>query len=272
MSVQEAAWELDGGVRVEGNPPWGRRDGVVCVVERGTDGPHSYHDFELPPESAEARAVAYLKAAAVARGERGLTAALNRAAQALGHGGVSTIGGSARTELADRPVDHAAVVEALVGAGVACEGGDIVQGMRGVIHERDTLRDALRELRGVVEERDSLRAWLLKCGENTSATEGRPLHRIPDDVAAEMEDKRAFQAALADAIGADPAPWPALVEQVRELRDALSGRTQYDVAAEVVAPLREAMGPCLANLSPAEVVRAAVTALEAYGAAVRSDA
>ena len=248
MGVQEAAWELGGGVRVEGNPPWGGRDGMVCVVERGTNGPHDYQDFEIPPEMAEARAVAYLKAAAVARGERGLTAALNRVTAALG---------SPEPQQAAAP-----------------DVGRMVQQMRDALHMAGDapwalLVDTASRLRGELERLEGL---LRECGEHTSATEGRALHRIPDDVAAEMEDKRALQAALAGALGAESGPWPGLVELVRLMSDALSGKTQHDAAAEVVAPLREAMGPCLDNLSPAEVVRAAVNVLEAYGAVVLSDA
>ena len=181
MGVQEAAWELGSGVRVEGNPPWGGRDGVVCVVERSTDGPHAYHDFELQPESAEARAVALLKAAAVARGESKATAALNRVVVALG-------------SPEPRPA--------------APDVGRMVQQMRDALH-----------------------------------------------------------------MAAD-APWGLLVDTAGRLRSEVEAarKTQHDAAAEVVAPLREAMGPCLDNLSPAEVVRAAVSVLEAYGAAVRSDA
>jgi len=182
MGVQEAAWELGGGVRVEGNPPWGGRDGVVCVVERSTDGPHAYHDFELQPESAEARAVALLKAAAVARGEHGHTAALNRVVVALG---------SPELQQPATP-----------------DVGRMVQQMRDALH-----------------------------------------------------------------MAAD-APWGLLVDTAGRLRSEVEAarKTQHDAAAEVVAPLREAMGPCLDNLSPAEVVRAAVNVLEAYGAVVLSDA
>ena len=177
MSVQEAAWELVGGVRVEGNPPWGGRDGVVCVVERGTDGPHDYQDFELPPEMAEARAVAYLKAAAVARGERGLTAALNRVTAALG------------SPEPQRPA--------------APDVGRMVQQMRDALHM------------------------------------------------------------------ADDAPWGLLVGtasrlrvELSEARAALSGKTMHDAAAEVVAPLREALGLPF-DIAPAGVVRAARLLLRA---------
>lgn len=173
MSVQEAAWELVGGVRVEGNPPWGGRDGMVCVVERGTDGPHDYQDFELPPEMAEARAVAYLKAAAVARGERGLTAALNRVTAALGS-----------------PEPQRAAVPDV---------GRMVQQMRDALHM------------------------------------------------------------------ADDAPWGLLVGtasrlrvELSEARAALSGKTMHDAAAEVVAPLREAIRdrhPAVDEWSPSDVVR-----------------
>ena len=181
MSVQEAAWELVGGVRVEGTPPWGGRDGMVCVVERGTDGPHDYQDFELPPEMAEARAVAYLKAAAVARGERGLTAALNRVTAALGS-----------------PEPQRAAVPDV---------GRMVQQMRDALHM------------------------------------------------------------------ADDAPWGLLVGtasrlrvDLSEARAALSGKTMHDAAAEVVAPLREALG-MLADMPPRGVVHAAVALLGAYGVA-----
>ena len=172
MSVQEAAWELDGRVRVEGNPPRGGRDGVVCVVERHREDPREDVDFELPPESAEARAVAYLKAAAVARGERGYTAALNRVTAALG---------SPESELPERM--------------------------------KQQMRDALHM--------------------------------------------------------ADDAPWGLLVDtasrlrvELSEARAALSGKTMHDAAAEVVAPLREALGLPF-DIAPAGVVRAARLLLRA---------
>lgn len=172
MGVQEAAWELGSGVRVEGNPPWGGRDGVVCVVERSTDGPHAYHDFELQPESAEARAVALLKAAAVARGERGLTAALNRVTAALG---------SPESELPER----------------------MKQEMRNALHMADDapwglLVDTASRLRGELDEACS-------------------------------------------AIGALEAMYEMVEADLADARDALSGKTQHDAAAEVVAPLREAL-------------------------------
>ena len=169
MGAQEAAWELGSGVRVEGNPPWGGRDGVVCVVERSTDGPHAYHDFELQPESAEARAVALLKAAAVARGEHGHTAALNRVVVALG-------------SPEPRPVGP--------------DVGRMVEQMRNALHMADDapwglLVDTASRLRGELDEACS-------------------------------------------AIGALEAMYEMVEADLADARDALSGKTQHDAAAEVV--------------------------------------
>ena len=179
---------------------------MVCVVERGTDGPHDYQDFELPPEMAEARAVAYLKAAAVARGERNLTAALNRVTAALG---------------SPEPRPAMPDVERMV------------EQMRDALHMAGDapwklLVDTASRLRGEVDEARS-------------------------------------------AVGALEAMYDAQAADLADARDALSGKTQYDAAAEVVAPLREALG-LPSDIEPAETVRVAVTMLEAYGSVVRSDA
>lgn len=74
------AWEGWHAV-VAGEPPRGGRAGMVDVQEFDGDEPRC--DYAMAPDEAERHALALIMAAAVARGERGHTAALSRVAAVL---------------------------------------------------------------------------------------------------------------------------------------------------------------------------------------------
>lgn len=193
---------------ITGEPPRGGRPGVVDVQEHEENGEPA-RDYTTTPDEAERHGIALIMAAAVARGEQGHTAALNRVAKGLGspepwswlaHGPVTP---EQQTHL-DKKWGRGAV---------------------------DDLRAELAEA-----ERDAAMAALAEARE------------------AQADAEAARAAAVQEA--------SRLRVRLGELREALSGKTQHDAVAEVVAPLREAMGAGWGDSSECAVVAHVVSLLD----------
>ena len=209
-------------------------------------------DASLEIEACEANALGLMliMAAAVARGEQGHAAALNRVAVALGAQFdrlTSPSPGDLRVlcdEWADMAQRIAGMVEAQLGVPLP---RSLPPAVRTVVAERDTARAALaavRDVLGVVgngspvlaaeslrEEADALRASVAELCEDLAGAEA-----ARDEAVQEAARLRA---------------------ELDEAREALAGKTQHDAAAEVVAPLRERLGVG-GEVSPGFVVQQAV--------------
>lgn len=202
-------------------------------------------DASLEIEACEANALGLMliMAAAVARGEQGHAAALNRVAVALGAQFdrlTSPSPGDLRVlcdEWADMAQRIAGMVEAQLGVPLH---RSLPPAVRTVVAERDTARAALAAVR------DAL--GVVGNGSPVLAAES-----LREEADALREDLAAAEAARSEAVQESAR----LRVELSEAREALAGKTQHDTAAEVVAPLRDALkvgdlDP--STLSPADVV------------------
>ena len=231
------------------------RVGFVDVQEYeddGDGGEMAERHYTMTPDEAEKHGHALIMAAAVARGEQGHTAALNRVAVALGDGAVvvrDMPGGAARSlsALMDerdrlrRDCDAAAEACGVAVVGHVPEVWRLLSEARDeAVAERDAAREELAAARhalGVVGNGSPvLAAWSLR-----------------HECAALREDLAAAEAARAEAVQEAAR----LRVELGEAREALAGKTQHDAAAEVVAPLRERLGVG-GEVSPGFVVQQAV--------------
>ena len=216
--------------------------GFVSVQEfedRADGGEVPGRGYSMRPREAEKHGCALIMAAAVARGEQGHTAALNRVARVLGYApaGDDSDLRVLCDEWADMAQRIAGMVEAQLGVPLP---RSLPPAVRTVVAERDAAREALaaaREALGVVGNGSPvLAAWSLR-----------------HECAALREDLAAAEAARAEAVQEAAR----LRVELGEAREALAGKTQHDAAAEVVAPLRERLGVG-GEVSPGFVVQQAV--------------